>query len=273
MSKALITGGEAGFREYLNSDAMIERLNDVAGQYVTPKELVKSAMTSIIKTPKLLDCTKQSWAIALMQAAVIGLKIGPPFNHACLVPYKDSKNNVINCTFQPMYQGLIYLAMDSGIVTDVSAKTVYDCDDFNFDEGSEPFVHHKWNVRDIEKRTNENIIAFYSVIWTKLGRWPLIKVMPKKEVDAIRARAKNQDGYSPWNTDYPDMGQKTVYKKNQKYAPIGQTRRLVEALSYDDAAQLGEQPKEQELVQIENGKEPDKDDKLLENMNKDDLPE
>jgi len=246
----IIAGGEKGLRAYLAGDEMRERLNAVAGRYVTPEKLVRSAMASIVKTPKLLDCTKESWAIAMMQCAVIGLELGPPFNHAALVPFKNSKKQVTECTFMPMYQGLVYLAMDSGIVTYVDARTVYRDDSFGFEYGSAPFVKHKPNYQS-KARTDKDIVAFYSVIKTKGSDTPLIKVMSKEEVDLIQARSKNQDGFSPWKTDYADMGQKTVYKKNQKYAPIAQSRRLATAIAYDDKAQIGEGITEADIEPID----------------------
>ena len=267
MSSNIIVGGEEQLKVFLTGDTVKERLSQVCGQYMTPEKIVRSAIASAVKTPKLYDCTKISWAIALMQAGIIGLEVGPPFNHACFIPYKDSKNNCINCTFQPMYQGLIYLAMDSGIVTYVDARTVYNDDDFEFEYGSSPFIRHRVALNG-KVRSNDDIKCFYSVIKTKGSDTPLIKVMSKAEVDAIRARAKGGDSsFSPWNSDYADMGQKTVYKKNQKYAPIAQTRRLTTALQFDDSAQLGIQPSEAEVKQI--GTE----GKLLADYTSEDFPE
>lgn len=267
MSNSLIVGGESNLRKFLQGETMLTRLNDVASKYLTSEELVRSAIASALKTPKLYDCTKISWAIAMMQAAVIGLKIGQPFNHACFVPFKDSKNNCTNCTFMPMYQGLIYLAMDSGIVTYVDARTVYKDDEFDFEYGTNPFIKHRVELNG-KARSDNDIKCFYSVIKTKGSDTPLIRVMTKDEVDAIRARSKSaSSGYSPWNSDYPDMGQKTVYKKNQKYAPIAQTRRLTTALQFDDSAQLGVQPSEEEIKQI--GTE----GKLLADYKPEDLPD
>ena len=273
----IIVGGEKALREYLNGDMMRDRLNSMASKYVSPDKIIRSALASVVKTPKLLDCTKESWAIALMQMAVIGLEVGQPFNHAALVPFKNSKKNVTECTFMPMYQGLVYLAMDSGIVTYVDARTVYRDDPFEWEYGSSPFVKHKSNYES-KNRLEKDIVAFYSVIKTKGSDTPLIKVMSKEEVDLIQARSKNQDGFSPWKSDYADMGQKTVYKKNQKYAPIAQSRRLARAIEYDDRFQIGETVTEGEIEPLDKPEqlpEPKKElpEKPLSEMGVDEIPE
>jgi len=63
-------------------------------------------------------------------------------------------------------------------------------------------------------------------------------VMTKKEVEAVRARAKAKNN-GPWVTDWVPMALKTVFKRAMTFAP--KTDDLAKALHYDTLAERADQ--------------------------------
>src|SRR3990167_3086145 len=98
-------------------------------KHLTPERLLRVAMTSIQKTPKLLDCTPQSLLACVMTCAQLGLEPDQFLGQAYLVPFKDV------CTLIPGYRGYIALARRSGEMQTVSAQVVYSGDFFNLQYG------------------------------------------------------------------------------------------------------------------------------------------
>jgi recombination protein RecT len=68
-------------------------------KHLTVDRLLRVSMTSIQKTPKLLDCTQQSLLACIMTCAQLGLEPDQFLGQAYLVPY----GNV--CTLIPGYRG------------------------------------------------------------------------------------------------------------------------------------------------------------------------
>lgn len=85
-------------------------------KHMTVDRLLRVAMTSIQRTPKLLDCTPQSLLACVMTCAQLGLEPDQFLGQAYLVPFKDTEKNITVCTLIPGYRGYIALARRSGEV-------------------------------------------------------------------------------------------------------------------------------------------------------------
>lgn len=187
--------------------------------------MLRIAMTSIQKTPKLVDCTPVSLLGAIMQAAQLGLEPDTPLGQAYLVPFKQS------VTLIPGYKGLIKLARNSGELATIQAHEVHEKDTFMFCYGMDPKLEHI-PTRD---ENPGKVIAFYAVAKLKDGSGQF-EVMWKREVDAIRKRSKaSNDG--PWVTDYDEMGKKTALRRLCKLLPA--SIELATAVALDEQAEAG----------------------------------
>lgn len=175
--------------------------------------IVKIAITSAAKTPKILECTRESVLMSIMQAAELGLEPGGALGEGYLVPY--SVKGVQTCQFIPGYRGLISLARRSGQIVSIEAHIVREGDEFDFELGLEPRLVHKPSMIDGDQG---KIRAVYAVA-KLVGGGIQYDFMVKSEIDAIRKRSKSGD-YGPWSTDYGEMARKTVIRRLFKYLPV-----------------------------------------------------
>lgn len=174
---------------------------------------VRIALSAILPEPKLLKCTQNSLVSALLTAAQLGLEVNTPLGQAWLIPYGDK------CQFQLGYKGLIDLVYRNPDIQAVQAHAVYDEDDFEFEYGLLPFLHHKPNLNRSE---NSKPICFYG-IWKSQNNGFDFAVMSVKEILAIRETSKSyrrDKDKSIWGQFFDEMAKKTVLKRALRYAPL-----------------------------------------------------
>jgi phage RecT family recombinase len=182
-------------------------------------------MTSIQKTPKLMECTPQSLLACVMTCAQLGLEPDQFLGQAYLVPF----GNV--CTLIPGYRGYIALARRSGELQTLSAQVVYSNDEFSLQYGVEDTLIHKPALNG-----RGEMIGAYCVFKYKDGGYSF-DWMSKEDIDKIRKRSKAaNDG--PWVTDYDEMAKKTVIKRHAKLAPL--SVEFQKAVALEERANLGE---------------------------------
>ena len=175
---------------------------------MTPERFTRIALSAISSNKKLAECTPQSFLAAMMNAAQLGLEPNTPLGQAYLIPYKSA------CTFQLGYKGLIDLAYRSREVKTIMAQTVYENDEFDFEFGLTPKLHH------VPAKSNRgNPVWFYAVFKTVNGGEGF-EVMSVEDVKAHAKKYSKSYSDGPWQTNFEEMAKKTVLKKALKYAPI-----------------------------------------------------
>src|SRR5580704_775002 len=104
--------------------------------HIKPERLIRVALTAVQNTPKLLDCNRNSFYLAVLRAAQLGLEPDGILGQAYLIPYGKHVQLI------PGYKGLIDLARRSGEVSNIIAKEVCKNDEFTVDFSQDvPFVH------------------------------------------------------------------------------------------------------------------------------------
>jgi recombination protein RecT len=195
-------------------------------KHLTVDRLLRVAMTSIQKTPKLLDCTQQSLLACIMTCAQLGLEPDQFLGQAYLVPY----GNV--CTLIPGYRGYIALARRSGEVQTVSSQVVYEGDEFHLEYGIQDTLKHIPAFNGSRGKP----IGAYVVFKYKDGSYSF-DFMSVQDIEKIRTRSKaSKDG--PWVTDWDEMAKKTVIKRHIKLAPL--SVEFARAVALEDRAMMGE---------------------------------
>lgn len=180
------------------------------------ERFIQAAVNSIVRTPKLGLCDRNSFLMSLMQLAQMGLN--PDGRNAHLIPYGNT------CTLVVDYKGMVTLALRSDKVSKVEAFEVYANDHFRLNNGE---VEH---IVDNPFGDRGEIIGFYAVCQFKDGT-KKFEVMSKKQVDAVRSRSRAGNN-GPWVTDYNEMAKKTVFKRLSKWLPV--TPDLQAAVEHDD---------------------------------------
>lgn len=196
-------------------------------KHLTPERMLRIASTAMERTPKLLECTPESLVRSIVVASQLGLECDGVMGEGALVPYKGV------CQFQPMYQGLVKLARNSGEIVDVYADVVYDCDTFKLARGLHPDLVHEPNYAE---QDSSEMLGFYACAVFKSG-YAKFEYMTKGQVDGIRARSKARDS-GPWVTDYLEMGKKTVVIRLTKLLP--KSAELSQAVATSHLADAGE---------------------------------
>ena len=204
-------------------------------KHMTAERLARIALTELRKTPALAQCNQMSFMGAIMQCAQLGLELGGALGHAYLIPYGQT------ATFILGYRGMIDLARRSGQMVSLTANIVYEHDDFNYQLGLSPDVHHV--PADGERG---NMTHVYAVANLK-GGGVQFEVMSKYEVDKIRAGSKAGKS-GPWVTHYEEMAKKTVIRRLFKYLPV--SIEMSRAVGLDEQAEAGV-PQENPFVTID----------------------
>lgn len=204
----------------------------VLPKHINPDRICRILLTEVRKTPKLLECSRESVLGAVMQASQLGLEIGNSLGHAYLIPYKN--DGKLECQFMIGYRGMLDLARRSGQIVSLSAQAIFENDAFEFEFGIQQKLKH------VPTRSERGaFVGAYAIAHLKDGGYQ-IEVMFKNDIEKIKSRSKSANlNYSPWKTDYEEMAKKTVIRRLFKYLPI--SIEFQRAIVLDEAADRGEQ--------------------------------
>lgn len=181
---------------------------------ITPERFTRMVLSALSSTPKLAECSPQSFLAAMMTAAQLGVEPNTALGQAYLLPYRN--HGQMECQFQLGYKGLIDLAYRSGEVSVIQAHTVYENDVFEYELGMDPKLRHV-----PAKADRGEAVAYYAMFKTKDGGYGF-EVMSVDDVQrhAQRYSKSYGSGSSPWRSNFDEMAKKTVLKRALKYAPL-----------------------------------------------------
>lgn len=201
-------------------------------KHMTADRMMRIALTEIRKVPALGKCNIESFMGSIMQCAQLGLEPGSALGHAYLLPFGSGKaaDGKPNCQLIIGYRGMIDLARRSGQIVSLTARTVYENDDFSYEFGLEETMKHKPAENDRGKITH-----VYAVAKLK-GGGIQFDVMSKTDVDKVKAGSKAGNN-GPWITHYDEMAKKTVIRRLFKYLPV--SIEIQQAVTLDERAEAG----------------------------------
>lgn len=203
-------------------------------KHMTPERMARVAFSACQRQPKLLDCTPQSLALSIINAAELGIEPNL-IGEAYLVPYGNT------CTLIPGYKGLMKLARNSGLVTGFQVGVVREGDDFDYERGSNKFLKHK------EKPDNDEAPITHFWCGATVDGVFEFEVMTAAQVQKIRKKSKAGNS-GPW-VDHPEeMGKKTVIRRFCKLLPADSDK-LHRAVALDERADAG-LPQASDLVDL-----------------------
>lgn len=215
------------------------------------ERFVRMVLTEIRRTPNLGKCDPATLLGAMMLSAQTGLEPGGPLGQAFLIPRYSSKRGCLEAQFQIGYKGLVQLAGRSGIT--LTARTVRQGDVFEWQYGTDEFLHHKPTLADEDPAPS---IAWYAVGAFPDGRRPSFVVIDRNVTEAAKEAGK-AGGKSPWVTGHYDaMAEKTAAIRLAKWLPL--TTDVAMVIAADGAVVSGTVSVEQaaESVPLEDEDEP-----------------
>lgn len=175
---------------------------------LTPERFSRMVTTALTTTPKLHQCTPESFIGAMLQAAQLGLEPNTPLGQAYLIPYGSV------CQFQVGYKGLINLAQRSGEIKNIEAHVVYENDEFKFEYGLNS------NLKHIPAMTNRGEPVWVYAIYRLVNGGYCFEVMSYDECLNHGKKYSKTYKNGPWQTAPEEMAKKTMIKKVLKYAPL-----------------------------------------------------
>lgn len=198
--------------------------------HLSPERLVRIALTCIRLTPKLAQCTPESFLGSLFVLAQLGLE--PIAGRAYLIPFNNNKKVMINgkeewrkvMEVQAVigYKGLSDLFYRHESALSLDMQTVHKNDDFSYQYGTGSYLHHKPCMGD-----RGEVIGYYAVAKMKSGG-EIFRFMSK--MDATEHGKKHSKTFdkkansfyedSPWIKDVDAMSMKTVLIQISKLLPL-----------------------------------------------------
>lgn len=219
------------------SDQFKKQLALAVPKHLNADRIARIAATEVRKNKALLNTEPTSFLGSVMQAAQLGLEPGSALGQAYLVPYGNQCQLIIG------YKGMIDLARRSGQVLSLNAYAVREGDDFNFQLGLKPDIHH---VPSLEaNRITKPITYVYAVATLKGGGYQF-EVMSRAEVEAVRAKAKSKN---IWNSYFEEMAKKTVIRRLFKYLPV--SIEALEITNADAKREAGEKVEPDDVINID----------------------
>jgi recombination protein RecT len=186
-------------------------------KHISGDRMLRVALTAFRQNPKLGECEPQSVFAAVVIGAQLGLEPGI-LGQAYLVPYFDKKRKVNICQFIPGWQGLVDLVNRSGRAS-VWTGAVWKGDEFEYEYGSNPHIHHKPNPDGVDEHNLENLLYVYSVGRVKGAEYPVIDVQSNLKVRRHRDRY-NKVGDAHYSYDNFEMyARKIPLMQILKYMP------------------------------------------------------
>lgn len=238
---------------------------------------IKSVSDLLRRTPDLLQCTIGSLMGSILRCVIWGLNPEPMFSECSLQPFNKKVKSrklangswskeywIKDCSFQPGYQGLKKLALNTDNFSDIYAVAVYDGHHNEDENNGDYFLETLGTKREIIHRRGSNegdykyddpewvykhLTHVYAVAVCKDGTIPFI-TMTKNKVEARRKRAPSQVDFNTktpsdkpiavWYTDYEKMALKTGLRELcGQLAKSTEDQRVQHALGLEQMSELG----------------------------------
>lgn len=192
----------------------IRAIRKMVPSTVTPARVLQLSMEALRRTPKLRECSPESFVAALTTCSALGLEPSAVdgLGSAYIIPRYNKATKSTEATFELGYPGAIILMHRSGVVRDVCARVVHANDVFELEFGTSERLRHVPAPKDAGPVTHAYCIA-------KLADGTHhVEVMTREEIDRHRNYSAAKDR-GPWATHYEEMAKKTVVLYASKWLP------------------------------------------------------
>jgi len=207
---------EQGIRQILSGDNFRSQVAKVLPTHMTPDRFIRVALTALTRTPKLLDCTKESLLRCMMDLSASGLE--PDGRHAHLIPYGKE------CTLVIDYKGIVAIVRRDPAVVDVQCFTIRENDSATWNNG---VINHTFRIG---KPRGEVIATYTKITWAD-GR--VSTGEPFEKEDAERSRKSSKSGNAgPWKDHYTEMWKKSNIRRDSKMWSL--MPEVLDAIDNDD---------------------------------------
>jgi len=180
---------------------------------------IGAALAYVRTSQDVQRCEPLSITGAIITIASFGLRLDGVMGHAYIrgMPIKDKNGNVLRYEAQVQlgYKGMIELVYRNPDIQDVEPVIVYDGDTFEFQKGTNPFLHHTWPLQ----KDRGEMIAVYAGLRFKNGYFAF-QIHNVQDIMSLREKIllqswikieRTQSGFvyfkKPWNQDWKRMSE------------------------------------------------------------------
>jgi phage RecT family recombinase len=200
--------------------AVTKRINDIRPylqQSKVPEDLfLAGCRRAFMRDPKLVNCTPESFVMAVMDCARLGLM--PDGEMAALVPFKDTDQNVTIATLIVMYKGFLTVIYRAGQVSTMQAQVIYKGEDtpehLDYDLGTDGFVRFR---PPLDRDDTKEIVGAFAIAHPRDGGKPWVELMGGKELRKVAAVNKVRNG--PGKNWPGEMARKAPLRRLIKFLP------------------------------------------------------
>jgi recombination protein RecT len=230
-----------GIKEMIVAPSMRDQFAMVLPKHLTVDRFVRMALTAMLRTPKITECSPASVVKCLLDIAAWGIEADGRRCH--LIPFKTSFKkpdgswgSSLECTLILDWKGLAELAQRSGMIAKLHADLVCENDEFSYNLGE--IDCHRIDFRQPRGKP----YAAYARAVTKDGA-VYCAVMEAEEIFAVRNNSEGWKAFekqltksSPWDPANPniegEMWKKTAFRRLAKWLPLSPEFR--DAIESDD---------------------------------------
>ena len=190
------------------------KIAEVLPQNMNSERFFQLAVSAYNSEPKLAQCSTISVLSCVMKCAALGLEPSAVdgLGRAYILPFRNKKTRNFEATFMLGYKGMLQLARNSGEIKSISARAVYEGDEFRYAYGLNEELEH------VPMHKSNKLIYAYCVAHFKDGGHYFV-VLSREEIE--KARQSSQAGNSgPWATHYDMMAMKTAIRRAFPYLPV-----------------------------------------------------
>ena len=222
------------FRDLLKKNTV--ELSKALPRHIKIEQFLRVINTTVRMNQDLLECTPGSLIGCFYEAAQLGLQVDGMLGEAYLIPFNTKvklangqERRVKECQLIPGYRGYMKLALNSGLVTKIVARAVFEGDYFEYEEGLDPFLKYRRSDKppDPSKKLEDLIIGAFALAEFRdksiLPQW-----LWKWEIERRRAMSKARSG--PWFTHYPEMCEKSAVRSLRRWLPQSPDLQRLDAL-------------------------------------------
>ena len=190
------------------------KIQEVLPKTMSAERFFQLAVSAYNSEPKLADCSTISVLSCVMKCAALGMEPSAVdgLGRAYILPFFNGKTKRLEATFILGYKGMLDLARRSGEIKSISARAVYEGDEFRYAYGLNEDLYH------VPMHQSDKLIYTYCVAHFKDGGHYFI-VLSRDDIE--RARKASKAGKSgPWVTNYDAMAIKTAIRRAFPYLPV-----------------------------------------------------
>ncbi len=197
------------------------QLAETLPDYVNPDAFARTIQTALQVNPDLMTCAPRSLMVACMKAAADGLILDGREAALVVRKVKVSKKGQPDewekqAVYQPMVQGLMKLARNSGEISSIIAHVVYKNDRFHYILGDDERIEHSPASLEDDRGLP---IACYAIAKLKDGT-VVREVLRKSEIINIGSQGTNSFQYDPEKgKNFAEWWRKTLIRRIVKYLP------------------------------------------------------